>query len=47
MIRDKQKLAGSLLESGVESQLMKMTPAELLRFAKLDLNTLEESHEIL
>ena len=32
MIRDKQKLAGSLLESGVESQLMKMTPAELLRF---------------
>ena len=47
MIRDKRKLSDSLLESGVESTLMKMNPAELLRFAKLDLNTLEEDDGIL
>ncbi|MBS1371650.1 MAG: DEAD/DEAH box helicase [Lentisphaeria bacterium] len=41
MIRDKRKLADSLLECGVESQLMKMSPAELLKFAKLDLNSME------
>ncbi len=47
MIRDKRKLADSLLESGVESALMKMTPTELLRFAKLDINSMEESDGIL
>ncbi len=37
LIRDKRDLADTLLASGAESNLMKLTPAELLDFARLDL----------
>ena len=43
LIRDKRKLADDLLASGVESELMRLPAAELLKLARLDLNHMEET----
>lgn len=43
LIRDKRKLAGSLIPVGVESELIRMPVAELLKLARLDLRHLEET----
>ena len=43
LIRDKRKLADDLLAAGVESELMRLPAAELLKLARLDLNHMEET----
>ncbi len=41
LIRDKRKLSDELLSGGVGSELIKLPPAELLKLARLDLNSME------
>ena len=42
LIRDKRKLAGDLLTGGVGGELVNLPAAELLKLARLDLNSMED-----